>query len=82
MKMPKNVQDRQIQKSKEVWTGVAPPATQCLKCVYCYPDLIINKDNKIVGAYNAHCEIYQPPEDKPNGILEDKIECDFFEERD
>lgn len=80
--MNKTAKERQIEKSKEIWTGVAPPATQCLNCIHAYPDVVIDKNNVIKGAYNAHCEMYQPPEDKENGILEDKIDCDFYEERD
>ena len=75
-----DIKKRQDDKAKEIWTGVAPPASQCKKCVHAYKNVKISKDAVIYGATNSSCDMYEPPDSKPNGILEDKADCEFYEE--
>lgn len=45
---------------------------QCKTCFHC-------AEGK-VGAYKGFCDMY--PEDKPQEVLFDGKDCDFYEERD
>lgn len=71
----KAMKEREDRKAKEKWIGIRPPANQCKKCLHAYPDT-----EYTVGAEKANCEMFQPPDDKTPGILQDEIECEFFEE--
>lgn len=56
--------------------AIRPSAEQCKNCVYAYPDT-----QYTVGAEKAYCEMYEPPEGKPAGVLVDETKCPLYEER-
>ena len=63
-------------KASELWVGVSPPASQCKKCIHACEDTTYT-----IGAQKANCDMYESPYDKPPEILQDKIECEFFEKK-
>ena len=73
----KAMKEREDRKAAERWISVKPSAKQCKKCIHAYEDT-----QYTVGAEKANCYMFEPPDDKTPGILQDKIECPFFEEKE
>lgn len=73
--MNKGLKNKKDDEAKQQWVGIPPNAAQCKKCIHAYPDTKFT-----VGAEKANCEMYQPPEDKPPGVLQNTVNCDFYEE--
>ena len=62
--------------AKQLWVGIPPSAKQCRKCIHAYRDT-----EYTIGAEKANCDMFQPPDDKPPGVLKDEEKCDFYEDK-
>ena len=71
----KALKEKKDREAKQPWVGIRPPATQCKKCIHAYPNT-----EYTIGAEKANCNMFQPPDDKTPGILQDKLDCPYFEE--
>ena len=69
------IKKKQEEEAHQIWVGIDPKARQCKKCMFAAEDT-----EYTVGAEMAYCDIYPMPEGKPNGVLEDKVECPSFVE--
>ena len=69
------IKKKQEEEAHQIWVGIDPKASQCKKCMFAAEDT-----EYTVGAEMAYCDIYPMPEGKPNGVLEDKVECPSFVE--
>lgn len=76
-KIDEQIKTREENKAKEVWTGVAPVAGQCKRCIHAYPNT-----QYTVGAEKSNCFMFEPaPNNKPAGVLTDEVTCPYFEEK-
>lgn len=62
-------------------TGQMLIPEQCKTCFFRdKTKVVIEGKTKEVGARKAFCEMYEYPNCKPMGVLENKEECDFYQE--
>ena len=69
------IKKKQDDAAKELWVSIPPKATQCKTCIYAYPDT-----QYTIGAEKANCEMFEPPDDKPMGVLWKDEPCPFYDE--
>jgi len=61
------------EEASQIWVGIRPSAKLCKTCYNAY------KDTKYtVGAEKANCKVYEPPYDKPSGVLWGDDNCEFY----
>lgn len=73
----KAMEERQDRKADELWVSVPPPAKLCRTCVYAFPNT-----KYTTGAEKANCEMFMPPDDKPQDVLWGDEECSYYEEKE
>lgn len=71
----KRLQDKKAEEIAMTGGVIRPEATYCKKCLHALPDTEYTK-----GALKATCEMYL--DSKPNDVLMNGAECDFFEEKE
>lgn len=78
MSVDPKLKKKKDEEAQQIWIGIDPPAKQCKRCMFAADDT-----EYTVGAEMAYCDIYEMSEDsdgKPDDILWDKAECEFFVE--
>ena len=77
MDIQKEMQKKAEDKAGEIWTGVGPSAKWCRKCIHAFKDT-----QYTVGAEKTNCDMFMPPDDKPDEVLWKNEECPFYEKKE
>lgn len=75
MSVDPKLKKKKDEEAQQIWIGIDPPAAQCKKCLFAADDT-----EYTVGAEMAYCDVYELPAGKPDDILWDKEDCEFFVE--
>lgn len=71
----KKLQDKKEEEVNASWSVIKPKATLCRTCLHRLPDT-----KYTVGAEKATCDMFL--EGKPNDVLMDGADCDFYEKEE
>ena len=72
--------DKRPRWEKEIWTAQSPNAAACETCKF--RATVAGDGTPLDRASTDTCEIYEDPERKPNDVLWDGAECEFYEKAD
>ena len=65
---------------EEIWTVQHPNAVACATCKF--RATVAGDGTQLDRASTDTCEMYEDPERKPNDVLWDGAECEFYEKVD
>lgn len=77
MSIQKELKKKANEKANEIWKAISPPAKLCKKCIHAFEDT-----QYTVGAEKTNCDMFMPPDNKPDEVLWENKDCPFYEKKE